>query len=338
MYVKYVKKQSRDDYKRYCFFYFGKVSTTTKETEFYKKYESGLLMEHPTNDSFVTVLEHQGTLSLSEILSYIRLDKDIQFAVGMRVGHEWFGTDSLQGCLDEVHRIHDTEQLEYTWKLDAEVKPWSFVKGNNDNLYIFNPLQNQIFIDNDVNTWLEKSKAEDLRVVHGDSILDTPTLAKENQWPGWDQGRYENKTADNFQDIDYTLQNEHKEKLKKSSPNLIYSHSNLGSDQKKELFQKKRKTLIYHSVYENEIKNEFENFEEVVSFDHWDDLFTIFEKEKSDAVILLGGLASFTFFTKSDLLNTVDKAQSFIYKMISGTKTSVWAKCPHTNQEIFIND
>ena len=63
-------------------------------------------------------------------------------------------------------------------------------------------------------TWEEKSETEGLRVVHCDTLIDTPLMAKEQQWPGWEEGKYENLTQHNYLDIDLSMQNENKETMK----------------------------------------------------------------------------------------------------------------------------
>ena len=78
-----------------------------------------------------------------------------------------------------------------------------------------------------------------------------------------------------------------------------------------------------------------DDFEEKIPFDHWDDLFTLFENDVTDAVILLGGLASFNFFPKA---MKSDKVLAFVYRITSMPKTTVWANCPHTDQQVFINE
>jgi len=334
MFIKYVKHKTHQG-THYCYFYFGDVAKTVAKRDFYKQFESHLIMENPLIDSFVNVLQHQGTLELSDILAYIKLDHEIEYAVGMKIGHQWYGQDTTREIFNSIDSIKNSENLGVTWQNVDSNTPWSFIKGSHDSFYIFNPLQSHVFIDHNRETWEEKSRTEGLRVVHCDKLVDTPMMAKEQQWPGWEEGKYDNLTQHNYLDIDLSMQNENKEKMKAEVGVGIYSNSTLGSENKKELFSKKRKKIIYHSIYESQIKTQLDEFEEKIPFDHWDDLFTLFENDVSDAVILLGGLASFNFFPKA---MKSDKVLAFVYRITSMPKTSVWANCPHTDQQVFINE
>ena len=247
MFVKYIKHKTHQG-KHYCFFYFGEPSNSVASRDFYKQFESHLTMEKPVSSTFINVLQHQGTLDLSKILEYIRLDPMIEYAVGMRIGHQWYGQDSTSLIFHNLESIREQENLGVIWQnVDSNV-PWSFIKGPHDSYYVFNPLQNHIFIDDNVESWTEKSKVEGLRVVHCDQLIDTPMLAKQEEWPLWEEGKYDNLTQSNYLDIDLSMQFENKEMIKKEVGVGMYSLSILGSNNKKELFHKKRKRSFI-SVY-----------------------------------------------------------------------------------------
>ena len=128
-------------------------------------------MEKPVTSTFINVLQHQGTLDLSKILEYIRLDPMIEYAVGMRIGHEWYGQDSTSLIFPNLESIREQENLGVIWQnVDSNV-PWSFIKGPHDSYYVFNPITKSIFIDDNVESWTEKSKVEGLRVVPVNNLL-----------------------------------------------------------------------------------------------------------------------------------------------------------------------
>ena len=342
----YIKLLHRNSKQNNVFFYFGKKATNTKERDFYKHYEYLLQSDAVPTGYFQNVLLHEGALNLHEILYHLQPLK-LNYVIGIKPGMDFHKDWSVQ-LLDVIKDFTDTMMVTYNHTQD-DPRPWSFFRGKSKQFYIFNPVLNHVFSEDDEEAWIEKSRANNYKyfISHENEFINLEEygeeLAKNWHFPKFEENykqMYKFQTIDSYKDTIPVIHDTSMSwyEVCKNDPEIskqMYSKPAIGSDQKKELFQNKRKTLIYHSIYENELKNEFENFEEVVSFDHFDDLFTVFKEQKQDSVIYLGSLLSYRLFTSK---MNYESAMAFTYSILSSPNSSIWARCFHTDQEIFIND
>ena len=318
------------------YFYFGDKAQTVEEREFYKYYEYNLNLDLVPNDTYLNSITHQGSLDLNEIL-YHAQPYNFEMAIAMRPGFEFYKDWQLR-LLEDIRYI--SHMLTDAWRSKDGIQPWSFVKSEHDYFYILNPLQNHIFIDNNVDSWIAKSEAEGLRVI--EYPMKSLQQLSEEEWEPhfssiegvtYDADNYRFQTIETYKNVDKSGQVAFFNHARNNPDLQLYSNSKITGDDKIKLFQKTRKTIVYHSIYEKSFKTDIEKFENKISFDHFEDMFEL--NIPQDSVVLLGGLPTFKFMGNT---MTYDQAVAFTINLVSQPKTSVWAKCVHTDQEIFIND
>ena len=316
------------------FFYFGDKASNREEREFYKHYEYNLNLDLVPDDIFLNSISHQGTLDLHEILYHIQ-PYNFEYAFALRPGFEFY-KDWHLSILEEMKYL----KLDNKWKQKDGEKPWSFIRGNHDHFYIINPIQNHIFFDNNPDTWVAKSEAEGCEVIDA-NIRSLEQISNEEWKPNfgniegmvYNDNDYKFQTLSTYKSVDKKDQVTFFNYIRTNPDMQLYSNTKMTAQDKIDLFQTPRKTIIYHSIYEKSFKTEIDKFEEKIKFNEFEDMLELDIPE--DCVILLGGLPSFKFMGN---VMTYDQAVEFSTRITTRPKTSVWAKCLHTDQEIFIND
>ena len=342
MYLKILKRNNQD---RSLFFYFDEIANSNKQRDFFKKYETSLLYDLIPGDTYLNVLLHQGTLDLPTILYHCQY-LNIKYAIGLKPGMEFY--KDWDTNLKDVLKLIENEKDIVEYSEQEDKKAWSFMKGNSDHFVVFNPIQNHIFSNAGIESWKTASDKHNLVYIEDDRLVNLEQLTDSwvEQFPKMpnlkesiDDGHYSFKTIDDYKNKSRVTSPEDTwYETCKTDPELswqMYSKANIGSEQRKELLSVKRSKLVIHKIFKDSFKSEFDNFDEIIEIDHFDDFLEYFNNPISDAVYVLGGLPS---HRRMDKHMAYDQAISFHSRIRSIPNTSVFGKFMDTDQEIFIND